>query len=73
MISFLVIFCLLLSPIASGAILLDSSFSAEKSDSQSSYDHKHQSHQMVKDLASSIFISEQSNKCDHSSSCSLYF
>jgi hypothetical protein len=71
-ISLLVILCLLLSSIASGAMLLDSSGSTETPDSQASVDVEHQCHHMAKDLAPSISISVQNNNCEHSSSCSLH-
>ncbi len=68
----LVILCLLLSPIASGVMLLDSSFSTETTDSQVSIDVEHQCHHMAKDLAPSISVSEQNHNCDYSPSCSLH-
>jgi hypothetical protein len=68
----LVILCLLLSPIASGVMLLDSSFSTETTDSQVSIDVENHCHHMAKDSASSTSISVQNNNCDHSPSCSLH-
>ncbi len=70
--SLLVILCLLLSPIASGAMLLGSSGSTETPDSQVSVDVEHLCHHMAKDSASSIAISVQNNNCEHSPSCHLH-
>jgi hypothetical protein len=70
--SLLVILCLLLSPIASGAMLLGSSGSTETLVSQASVDVENHCHHMAKDSASSTSISVQNNNCDHSSSCSLH-
>ena len=71
MTSLLVIFCLLLSPIASGAMLLDSSVDSDAADSQVSVEIDHQCHHMAKEPVSPIAINWQSSGCDHSPSCSL--
>jgi hypothetical protein len=67
----LVILCLLLSPIASGAMLLDSSANFDTPDSQVSVDVDRQCHHMAKDPVSPTAINVQGTGCDHSPSCSL--